>query len=470
MPLTATSQERALLSRGCFQKLAESTERRPQSFASVGRECMRVSLTRVASACAAPISSLGPAHPRLPHPWPLAMTSPSLESVEPASAVQETSVSAQAASPSRSLRIGVPHTADGTGVITGQTPTHPPSVTLHPDQSHHRPSHSSPSVSRRLSPLRSYAQQRQIQPTTPGHTAKAASATDVRIELQGLHPAHAAVTPAKNGRSSPSFPPLELHPSISVDDDPAFTSSCWFYRYRLRRNLTRVTFAGALSCIGALLAGFDPSLLGIFFGGLIAGVGNGVSTWLDWEKESSQEIKQRLCDDFEQVTHRIDAIKAHMRQASTAQIQGGGEADAEDSASSPRSLSSSSQATTADDDWASTSSAEDGDRDCFGCSVRHRRNALFLFIAGSLSAVGGWIGGFEASSAWGVIIGAVLSGVGNSVSTALFLEEKDEAKVKCAAREGVPALTKKVNEVAARWSALSSTAAAACQSSTALAA
>lgn len=214
-----------------------------------------------------------------------------------------------------------------------------------------------------------------------------------------------------------------------------------------------------------------PSLLSL--SPAIAGLGNGVSTWLDWEKESSQEIKQRLCDDFERVAHRIDDIKAQMRHGTTSQLAaGGGEADAEDAPASPRSSSrsvnSSNRLTAdADDVCASTCPAED-DSDCVGCSVRHRRNALFLFIAGTLSAVGGWLGGFFADQAWGVIIGAVLSGVGNSVSTALFLEEKDEAKVKRAAREDIPTLASRVNEIAARWSALQSTVA--CQSSTAVAA
>lgn len=194
------------------------------------------------------------------------MAPTAVDFAEPASAINRASVAA-AGSPSRALRIGVPQTIDSvTAAVAGQTPTkHPQSVVLHSDQPHHRPSQSTP-ISRRLSPLDSYAQ-RQIQPTAvaspAGHTAKAASATDVQLELQTLYPAPVTA----NGEFACSFPPLELRPSISVDDDPAFTSSCWFYRYRLRRNLTRVTFAGALSTLGALLAGFDPSFWGILVGG-----------------------------------------------------------------------------------------------------------------------------------------------------------------------------------------------------------
>ena len=245
--------------------------------------------------------------------------------------------------------------------------------------------------------------------------------------------------------------PLALSPETNIDDLAGASSAFILFRTRMRRNIIRVTFAGALSTLGAIIAGFFPSLTGILVGGFIAGVGNGVSTWLDWEKSRGHVIRARLVHDFDRAVEAVAALSMQIIIVATALAS-------QQASAQPAGAPSSYQS-------AECSSVVDGDSEPIvpafvdtpidprvhcGVSRRYRVNFVHCFIAGILSAAGGWLAGFEAV-AWGIVVGAVLSGVGNSVSTALFLEEPNDQRVQLRALQDVPDLIHKINAAGDKW-------------------
>ena len=82
---------------------------------------------------------------------------------------------------------------------------------------------------------------------------------------------------------------------------------------------------------------------------------------------------------------------------------------------------------------------------CAGCSSsRSARNALYINAAGWTSAAGGWISGYCGSSTWGIVLGGLVSAVGNLLSTVLVWERHWDSIVHHRATVDLPALMQEV--------------------------
>lgn len=79
------------------------------------------------------------------------------------------------------------------------------------------------------------------------------------------------------------------------------------------------------------------------------------------------------------------------------------------------------------------------------CSTRSARNALYINASGWTSAAGGWISGYCASSVWGIILGGLVSAVGNLLSTVLVWERHWDSIVHHRATVELPALMQEVS-------------------------
>ena len=83
-------------------------------------------------------------------------------------------------------------------------------------------------------------------------------------------------------------------------------------------------------------------------------------------------------------------------------------------------------------------------------SPRNTRNLLYANTAGWVSAAGGWIGSFFASSVWGVLAGGATSALGNLISTWLVWERPWDRQVQYAAMEAFPVLANQLAVMEAR--------------------
>jgi hypothetical protein len=155
------------------------------------------------------------------------------------------------------------------------------------------------------------------------------------------------------------------------------------------RNIARVTFAGGLSTIGGILAGEKHAIAAMGFGAVllgsvIGGIGNGFSTWLAWET------------DFE------DRIKAVEQQYGLSSSMAPSDNQQRKKCISP-------------------------------ASSRLACNLWRVTFAGALSTIGGIVAGEKhavASMGFGaVLLGSVIGGVGNGVSTWLMWETNLEDRV-----------------------------------------
>lgn len=220
----------------------------------------------------------------------------------------------------------------------------------------------------------------------------------------------------------PILQPIVL---TTEDDDEMRIHANWGVLERLERNIMRVSLAAGLSAIGGVLAGFVPTTGGIFAGGAIGGIGNGVSTWLAWEKADQYFLEARLIEDFPKVMERTTAIDQYLDDI-IARMQ------KLYSVGLPVDTTEPSIETKDDDDAAL-------------CSIgRKQRNCVRLMTAGGLSAAGGWLGGFAPNPA-GIIGGAVLGGIGNGVSTWLAFEQANDKEIQQKALKDLPKVFKQLH-------------------------
>ncbi len=219
----------------------------------------------------------------------------------------------------------------------------------------------------------------------------------------------------------PVFSPIVL--TKEDDDDEMRLNANWGCIERLERNALRVSLAGGLSVIGGVVAGFSPTFGGILAGGAIGGIGNGASTWLAWENPDQYFIEARLVEDFPKLLERSQVINQYLDQV----------------------IDKMQNIYSVTINLPEVPPTEDPEEDTSFCTFnRHHRNCIRLCTAGSLSAAGGWLGGFVPTTA-GIIGGAVLGGIGNGVSTLLAYEQTNEAKIQRAV-EAIPRLLKELNE------------------------
>lgn len=220
----------------------------------------------------------------------------------------------------------------------------------------------------------------------------------------------------------PSYEPIVL---AKEDDDIVRIHANWGCIERLERNFMRVSLAAGLSIAGALLTGFVPTAGGIFGGGLLSGIGNGTSAWLSWEKSDQYFLEARLINDFPKVFERAKAINQYL----------------DDVINKMQAVYSVTIPVISPIEASVDLSNEDNH------FARHSRNFVRLCAAGSLSAAGGWLGGFL-PAAGGIYGGAILSGMGNGLSTWLAFEQANEAKIRTRALKDLPHLFKKLNNCA----------------------
>lgn len=207
---------------------------------------------------------------------------------------------------------------------------------------------------------------------------------------------------------------------LSQEEENSGKSSLWCINSRTKRNILRVSVAGGLSMAGGWLAGFLPTVGGILGGAFLGGVGNGASTYLAWEVKHKKLIEARWIHDVPQLSLQANALVARV------------EVLAKRILTNSENLPSPSVLGTAD-----THSA------CL--KRRWQRNFVRIFVAGGLSAAGGWLGGFV-TSAPGVIVGGILGGVGNGLSTWLAFEKKNDRALRENALEHIPRLSEILQE------------------------
>jgi hypothetical protein len=206
-------------------------------------------------------------------------------------------------------------------------------------------------------------------------------------------------------------------------------SSIWCFNSRFKRNICRVSLAGALSSAGACLGGFLPTACGIIGGSILGGVGNGASTWLAWEKKSEHLIRARIRRDFPALVLKVSLLNE--RLLLLAKRIGPIYAV---------SLKDEAQAFVIDKPVA----AQEQNQPWYW-RTRNRRNGIRLFVAGALSGAGGWLGGFV-TSATGIVAGGVLGGIGNAVSTWLAFEQTNDKITRKSALEFLPKLVQITEE------------------------
>lgn len=69
-----------------------------------------------------------------------------------------------------------------------------------------------------------------------------------------------------------------------------------------------VNIAGWMSGIGAAIAGFDPTPIGITTGSVIAAAANVLSTYLPWQNKNDREVERRVEEDFPILLQKINEI------------------------------------------------------------------------------------------------------------------------------------------------------------------
>ncbi len=196
--------------------------------------------------------------------------------------------------------------------------------------------------------------------------------------------------------------------------------------YRTERNLARVTLAGGLSFAGGCVSGFVPSIAGITAGGIISGVGNGVSTWLAWEKKKDHLLESRIITDFPKLAKKVTDLNSLIDRVNVTYS---------DTINEPLQIPLSKPS----HPWF--------------WATKDRRNFVRVFVAGALSAAGGWLGGF-APTTEGIILGSFLGGIGNAVSTWLAFEQVNDDLIETSAKELLPKLQQIVKDSEAQLTIL----------------
>jgi hypothetical protein len=203
-------------------------------------------------------------------------------------------------------------------------------------------------------------------------------------------------------------------------------SSSWFFNSRFKRNMSHVSLAGGLSAAGSYVSGFFPTTAGIICGGVLGGIGNSTSTWLAWEKKRELLIQARILHDFPILNTKLTIIQAKLSHL----VEFIKFLDAEVDQPTEESTTIIEEPVT----------NEKNKLPCFW-RTRNQRNFLRVFLAGALSAAGGWLGGFE-PSVGGIIAGGALGGIGNAVSTWLAFEQINDGIIRKSALEILPELVK----------------------------
>jgi hypothetical protein len=227
--------------------------------------------------------------------------------------------------------------------------------------------------------------------------------------------------------SLPAFYPIVL---TKEGDDDLRLNANWGCIERTERNIMRVSLAAGLSTAGAMIAGFVPTIGGIFAGGALGGIGNGASTWLAWEKSEQHFIEARLISDFPKVLERSRVINQYLDEV-IGKMQ-----------------KIYSVTATVNESMELSFDPLDEDINYLCCSLsRNQRNFFRLCTAGGLSAAGGWLGGLLPTPG-GIIGGAILGGLGNGVSTWLAYEQTHDAEIYSRALKDLPHLFQQLNNSA----------------------
>jgi hypothetical protein len=193
---------------------------------------------------------------------------------------------------------------------------------------------------------------------------------------------------------------------------------------RIRDNLLRVVGAGGLSFIGAMLAGFYPTTLGIIGGAVFSGVGNATSLYLSWETKNEKLIKARYIRDLPALMTGVDVIEQKFaRVIEKIEMLFGITMEDVEAEIGP----------------ISTPLGEERPEHTACFRYRAQRNLIRILTPGCITAVGGWVGGFS-KSAMGVTVGSLLSGIGNGFSAGLALEKKNEEAIQEHALNTIPQL------------------------------
>jgi|GEM_PF-3061384 len=220
---------------------------------------------------------------------------------------------------------------------------------------------------------------------------------------------------------------------LLTDYDDAKSSTTWCCNSKLGRNCVRVFITGIFSFAGPIFAGLVPRTGPLVVGGLLSGIGNGLSALFSREKEMSYLIKKRLINDFPKVVTKL----THLNERTTSLFK------------ILKLPLNSHETNILIEDLEhivhESSILEKQEKLFFVWRTINRRNAIRLLAAGILPAVGGLLGGFL-PTVGGVIGGGILCGIGNGLSTALTYELNHEALIKRRAVKELPKLLKIIQQ------------------------
>ncbi len=178
---------------------------------------------------------------------------------------------------------------------------------------------------------------------------------------------------------------------------------------RLLYNFSRVFLAGSISAAGSLLSGLHPDVLGKIAGIFLSGLGNGLSTMFAWENKRSELIEIRMLKDFPKLVRQTCLINEKLAQL-IEQIQ----------PHYHKQIGATHQENLTSNDLFITKELEKAN------SSRWMLNTARISVAGGMSCAGGLIGGILNTQIAGVILGSVLSGMGNGLSTWLAFEQLND--------------------------------------------
>lgn len=216
------------------------------------------------------------------------------------------------------------------------------------------------------------------------------------------------------------------HINYQLTDFDEISKATWCLDSRKGRNFTRIAIAGTLSLGGTLLASYYTTPEGIIAGSLIAGVGNSASTYLAWEKKWRNLIEARLITDLPKILFKVTALEKEMGELISC-------------------IESISSKIFIDEDLLDLTHVEHPGEDITSKCARMGRNALRLSMAGGLSAAGSYLAGFKPNNP-GIIIGGIVNGGGNAVSTWLAYELENDKLIEETALEKLPVLVHHVQE------------------------
>lgn len=215
--------------------------------------------------------------------------------------------------------------------------------------------------------------------------------------------------------------------STALGEERPVHSAC--FRYRAQRNLIRILTAGGLSAVGGWLGGFVTSATGVTFGGILGGIGNGLSTWLAFEKKNEEAIREHALNTLpqlfaiaEEADLKLVALIERIKEIHPEIIM----------------------------DFSDIEGPQNEiEQDPHAFAKRIAKNTTYVNIAGWLSAVGGLIAGFAPNTA-GILVGGVTGGAANSISTWLAWEGPNDKAVERTEVEVFQASVLKIVSLAAK--------------------